>query len=81
MSGSCSNGTGVSSGALGFPRMGPNREMKFALEKHWRGAIDEASMLTVAHATEDLAWQTQIDAGLDRIAVGDHALYDNVLSW
>ncbi|MDR0735456.1 MAG: hypothetical protein LBF51_01260, partial [Zoogloeaceae bacterium] len=22
---------------LGFPRMGENRELKFALERHWRG--------------------------------------------
>lgn len=73
--------SGCSSGALGFPRMGPNREMKFALEKHWRGAIDEAAMLAVAHDVEDQAWSLQMDAGLSSIAVGDHVLYDMVLSW
>lgn len=74
-------GVSAQSGALGFPRMGPNREMKFALEKHWRGAIDEEAMLDVAHKVEDQAWAVQMEAGLDKIAVGDHVLYDLVLSW
>lgn len=55
--------------------------MKFALEKYWRGAIDEVTMLTAARAVEDRAWTTQMEAGLDKIAVGDHVLYDMVLSW
>lgn len=70
-----------SSGALGFPRMGPNREMKFALEKHWRGTLDEASMLEVARNVEDMAWNVQLEAGVGRITVGDHYLYDGMLSW
>lgn len=69
------------SGALGFPRMGPNREMKFALEKYWRGALDEASMTAVVRDVEDQAWSVQMAAGLDRIAVGDHVPYDLMLSW
>lgn len=72
---------GGASGALGFPRMGPNREMKFALEKYWRGALDEAAMLSVARGVEDQAWDVQIEAGMGKIAVGDHVLYDMVLSW
>lgn len=71
----------ATSGALGFPRMGPNREMKFALEKHWRGTLDEAGMLAVAREVEDQTWSLQMDAGLGSIAVGDHVLYDMVLSW
>ncbi|CAN0105875.1 unnamed protein product [Ascophyllum nodosum] len=75
------NGDVAGCGALGFPRMGPNREMKFALEKHWRGAIDEASMLKVAHRVEEMAWDVQLQAGVGSIAVGDHYLYDGMLTW
>ena len=71
----------VNSGALGFPRMGPNREMKFALEKHWRGAIDEKAMLVAARSVEDQAWALQMEAGVGKIAAGDHCLYDNMLAW
>lgn len=71
----------ANSGALGFPRMGPNREMKFALEKHWRGAIDEKAMLAAARSVEDQAWAVQMEAGVGQIAAGDHCLYDNMLAW
>lgn len=74
----------INSGALGFPRMGPNREMKFALEKHWRNGganLGEAGMLAVAHNVEQEAWGIQLDAGVGLISAGDHCLYDNVLAW
>ena len=29
---------------LGFPRMGAKRELKFALEKFWRGEIEAAAL-------------------------------------
>jgi 5-methyltetrahydropteroyltriglutamate--homocysteine methyltransferase len=62
--------------------MGPNRELKFALEKHWKGVIDEADLMKVAHSVEELAWDLQkkeTDGG--RVAVGDYYLYDGVLTW
>lgn len=70
-----------STGCLGFGRMGPNRELKFALEKHWRGDIDAAALVTVANQVEDLSWDMQSDAGIEKITVGDFCLYDNVLQW
>ena len=39
---------------IGFPRMGAQRELKFALERHWRGEIDAAALETVgAQLRED----------------------------
>ena len=32
----------VRTATLGFPRIGPRRELKSALERHWAGKIDEA---------------------------------------
>jgi len=71
----------VTTSTLGFPRMGPNRELKFALEKYWKGTTTEKDLLQAAHAVEDMAWAVQTDAGMNRVTVGDHYLYDGVLAW
>jgi 5-methyltetrahydropteroyltriglutamate--homocysteine methyltransferase len=78
--------TSVSTGTLGFPRMGPNRELKFALEKYWKAEDSQKKdavrlLQTVTHKIEAAAWQLQLEAGLDHISVGDHYLYDGVLTW
>lgn len=71
----------VATAALGFPRMGPKRELKFALEKYWKGTIGGDQLLEIAHTIEAKSWKLQKDAGIDRITVGDYCLYDNVCTW
>jgi 5-methyltetrahydropteroyltriglutamate--homocysteine methyltransferase len=71
----------VGTACLGFPRMGPNRDLKFALEKHWKGTFSEAQLKQVVHDVEDQAWDLQKSAGIDYITVGDHYLYDGMLTW
>ncbi|CAM9473892.1 unnamed protein product [Discosporangium mesarthrocarpum] len=71
----------TSTGALGFPRMGPNRELKFSLERFWRGTITEDQLLSVARGIEEKSWTLQTDAGLDKITVGDYVLYDTMVAW
>ena len=61
--------------------MGPNRELKFALEKYWKGLIDEKALTDIAISIEDQAWAMQKAARVDRITVGDHYLYDGILTW
>ena len=63
---------------LGFPRMGAQRELKFALEKHWRGEIGAAELQAVAAGLRSGHWALQKSAGLDFVTVGDFALYDHV---
>ncbi|MGP1684738.1 MAG: 5-methyltetrahydropteroyltriglutamate--homocysteine S-methyltransferase, partial [Giesbergeria sp.] len=63
---------------LGFPRMGAHRELKFALEKHWRGEMGESALEQVGAQLRQAHWQAQRDAGLDFVTVGDFALYDHV---
>ncbi|WP_153116669.1 5-methyltetrahydropteroyltriglutamate--homocysteine S-methyltransferase [Rhodocyclus tenuis] len=63
---------------LGFPRMGAQRELKFALERHWRGEIDAAALEAVGRELRARHWQLQRDAGLDFVTVGDFAFYDHV---
>ena len=65
---------------LGVPRIGPRRELKFALEKFWRGDIDEAALRAVASGIRQANWQRQHAAGLDFVTVGDFAFYDQMLN-
>ncbi len=63
---------------LGFPRMGAQRELKFALESHWRGDRTAADLQATAAQLRQKHWQAQADAGLGFVTVGDFALYDHV---
>lgn len=63
---------------LGFPRMGAQRALKFALESFWRGDSSEADLQGTAAQLRQLHWQAQADAGLGCVTVGDFALYDHV---
>jgi len=63
---------------LGFPRMGAQRELKFALESFWRGDSTAADLLGTAAQLRQAHWQAQADAGLAFVTVGDFALYDHV---
>ncbi|MDP2027106.1 5-methyltetrahydropteroyltriglutamate--homocysteine S-methyltransferase [Sulfuriferula sp.] len=65
---------------LGFPRIGKQRELKFALEKFWRGEIDADALEATGRDLRAQHWQIQRDAGLDFVAVGDFAYYDQMLN-
>lgn len=65
---------------LGFPRIGAHRELKFALEAHWRGDIDAAALEAVGAELRARHWALQRQAGLDFVTVGDFAFYDQVLN-
>ncbi|MDE2429395.1 MAG: 5-methyltetrahydropteroyltriglutamate--homocysteine S-methyltransferase [Burkholderiales bacterium] len=65
---------------LGFPRIGAQRELKFAQEAFWRGEIDEISLQDIGRDLRARHWATQKAAGLDYVSVGDFAWYDQVLS-
>ncbi|WP_298403738.1 5-methyltetrahydropteroyltriglutamate--homocysteine S-methyltransferase [Janthinobacterium sp.] len=63
---------------LGFPRIGAARELKRALESHWRGEVSEAALEATGQQLRARHWALQRDAGLDYVTVGDFALYDQV---
>ena len=63
---------------LGFPRIGAGRELKVALESHWRGELSEAALEATAQQLRARHWALQRDAGLDYVTVGDFAMYDQV---
>jgi 5-methyltetrahydropteroyltriglutamate--homocysteine methyltransferase len=65
--------------SLGFPRMGRERELKFALESFWKGNCSEADLLAVASKLRRDHWQLQKAAGISFIPSNDFSLYDQVL--
>ncbi len=65
--------------ALGFPRMGASRELKFALEAFWRGERTEAELQATARELRAQHWQLQQRAGVGHIPSNDFSLYDHVL--
>lgn len=67
----------VSTHNLGFPRIGANRELKFALEAYWRGEQTATALEALAADLRRRHWQVQ--AGCDWQPVGDFSLYDQVL--
>ncbi len=66
--------------SLGFPRIGADRELKKALEAHWRGELDQAGLQAVGRQLRAAHWQLQKDAGIELLPVGDFAWYDQVLT-
>jgi methionine synthase (B12-independent) (EC 2.1.1.14) len=66
---------------LGYPRIGKNRELKKALEAFWSNKSDEATLQQTLQEIMLTNWHTQLEAGIDRIGVGDTSLYDLVLDW
>jgi 5-methyltetrahydropteroyltriglutamate--homocysteine methyltransferase len=64
---------------LGFPRIGPGRELKKALEAYWSGEIGEDQLTAVGRTLREAHWHLQAQADLDLIPVNDFSFYDHVL--
>ena len=67
------------SNIAGFPRIGPQRELKFATEGYWRGEVSEAELLETAKRIRLDNWRFMQQAGIDLIPSNDFSLYDQVL--
>jgi 5-methyltetrahydropteroyltriglutamate--homocysteine methyltransferase len=64
---------------LGTPRIGPRRELKFALESFWAGTSDEKALLETAAALRAANWARQKSLGVSVIPSNDFSLYDHIL--
>lgn len=69
----------VTVASLGFPRIGPRRELKTALERYWSGKSDRGALLAVAADLRAKTWQQQKELGVDHVPSNDFSLYDHVL--
>jgi 5-methyltetrahydropteroyltriglutamate--homocysteine methyltransferase len=64
---------------LGMPRMGRDRELKFALESYWAGRTGREELEQTARSLRARNWSDLEAAGIDAIPSGDFSLYDHVL--
>ncbi len=62
---------------LGFPRIGAQRELKFALEAYWKGQSSRDELTALGAQLRQRHWENQ--AGLDLVPAGDFSFYDQVL--
>lgn len=68
----------IASHTLGFPRIGEARELKFGLERYWRGEIKKSELEQIGKSLRARNWALQRQAGLSWVTVGDFAYYDHV---
>lgn len=64
---------------IGFPRIGENRELKFATEKYFRQEISEKELFQVGKDIRQKHWQALKTAGITEIPSNDFSLYDTTL--
>jgi 5-methyltetrahydropteroyltriglutamate--homocysteine methyltransferase len=64
---------------LGYPRIGPRRELKAALESFWAGQTSERQLHETAAALRVGARALQQGSGISHVPSADFALYDHVL--
>ncbi|WP_405064674.1 5-methyltetrahydropteroyltriglutamate--homocysteine S-methyltransferase [Kribbella sp. NBC_01505] len=63
----------------GYPRQGPNRELKKAIEGYWKGSVTADALRQTAAELRRSNWQQLADAGIDEVPTGDFSYYDHVL--
>jgi len=64
---------------LGFPRIGPMRELKKGVEAYWKGKSSKDELLALGKTLRAANWKRQKDAGLNHIPSNDFAYYDQIL--
>ncbi|KAG4909390.1 hypothetical protein AAZX31_20G049100 [Glycine max] len=69
----------MASHIVGYPRMGPKRELKFALESFWDGKSSADDLQKVAADLRSAIWKQMADAGIKYIPSNTFSYYDQVL--
>lgn len=69
----------MNTSVIGYPRIGKDRELKFASEKFFAGEIDENALREVAKNIRKEDLLKQKEAGITYISSNDFSFYDNVL--
>jgi 5-methyltetrahydropteroyltriglutamate--homocysteine methyltransferase len=64
---------------LGYPRIGPQRKLKRALESFWNDKSSEEDLLEAGRALRAGRWAVQHARGIVHIPSNDFSLYDHVL--
>ncbi|KAF8009347.1 hypothetical protein BT93_J0367 [Corymbia citriodora subsp. variegata] len=69
----------MASHIVGYPRMGPKRELKFALESFWDGKSSAEDLQKVAADLRASIWKQMAAAGIKYIPSNTFSYYDQVL--
>ncbi len=70
---------GYGSSILGYPRIGPRRELKFALEAYWHGEGTRDELVAVARELQENTWRELAATGLTQVPGNTFSYYDHVL--
>ncbi len=63
----------------GYPRQGPRRELKKAVEGYWQGRVSADALRRTAAELRSANWRQLADTGIDEVPTGDFSYYDHVL--
>ncbi|WP_409236510.1 5-methyltetrahydropteroyltriglutamate--homocysteine S-methyltransferase [Streptomyces sp. PA5.6] len=63
----------------GYPRQGPNRELKKAVEGYWKGRVTADALRAASADLRRANWRELADAGIGEVPTGDFSYYDHVL--
>lgn len=63
----------------GYPRQGPNRELKKAIEGYWKGRVGADALRATAAGLRRDNWRQLAGAGVHEVPTGDFSYYDHVL--
>lgn len=74
-----SSGDGYGSSVLGYPRIGPHRELKRALEGYWHGSVSREELLTVGRDLQESAISELAATGITQVPGNTFSFYDHVL--
>ncbi|GAA3244226.1 5-methyltetrahydropteroyltriglutamate--homocysteine S-methyltransferase [Dactylosporangium siamense] len=64
---------------LGYPRIGPDRELKRALESYWAGRIDATALHRIGAELRAAVWRDLRHIGVDAIPSNTFSYYDHML--
>ncbi len=64
---------------VGFPRIGAQRELKFASESYFNGKTTAQELLETGRLLRRRHWMLQKENGIDLIPSNDFSFYDNML--
>ncbi|XP_068652443.1 5-methyltetrahydropteroyltriglutamate--homocysteine methyltransferase 1 [Aristolochia californica] len=69
----------MASHVVGYPRMGPKRELKFALESFWDGKSSSEDLKKVSADLRSSIWKQMAGTGIKYIPSNTFSYYDQVL--
>ena len=69
----------IKTSAFGYPKIGPNRELKKVVESYWAGQISKEDLFKQTEEIQIQRLKTLKEAELDYIPSNDFSLYDFIL--